>query len=202
VAKPTEDFKSAAYSKLTVSDLLFYASADGAEDAKFNSHRSWAQYNGVTRKNGIAGSFADIIASFGGATGFTCYEGGAAAELSFPLSDGTFRKTGTVCDTNLYFNPMDQEGTTTCARGRHEYSLQAFGPAWSRAHNAACTPGLDDPAGASLFGYVGVVNGCDRLACACLRLESCMPSSCGVQPWERVVFAGAGPVRCPACASS
>ena len=133
VEKNRKEFKATAYSRMEVTDLMFYLYAQD------KNLRSWAHYADVTKADGNKGTLAEIIKSFGGAGGNFCWQG----KSPFPLTAGSLQKKNKMCDTHLYFNSYDQDGGG-CAAGNN-----AYGPHWNGGDNNGCP--MDDPGGFSSF---------------------------------------------------
>lgn len=75
---------------------------------------------------------------------------GDTPEESFALSDGTIAVKGGLCDTRLYFNRGDLDGTQAQCEGSEDGTPQnTFGPCFSRSNNSPCP--FDDPDGSG-FG--------------------------------------------------
>lgn len=125
------DMKSFAASTLTMRDLLFvHAPSD-----------QWASYEDV---GDASATLTEFIAGY---PTLTCSD---TEEGSFPLSEGTIAVKGGLCDTRLYFNRGDLDGTQQQCEGAAEGSPQnTFGPCFSRSNNSPCP--FDDPDGSG-FG--------------------------------------------------
>ena len=123
-ANAGRDYKNIALHDLPLVDVLFFHSPSGV----------WAGYNNVgdgTR------SMSQIIAS----TPFPNCD----PSSGYPMSSGTLVATGRLCNTNLYFNPGDFDGSQVgCSTLLGPNDQSTFGPAWSANFNQGCP--FDDPA--------------------------------------------------------
>lgn len=117
---PTKDFKSPLFHSLPFKDVLFFHQPSG----------QWAQYNTVGDGKQ---TFAQKIASVGATP--VCY----TAAQGFPMTAGTIKAGGALCNTNLYISPNDHDGNAACGDDD-----QTFGPAWNTLTNATVCF-FDDP---------------------------------------------------------
>ena len=99
-----KDFKSSAMHEVDFRDLMFLHYPSGV----------WAGYDDVGSGANDFGSFVDALG------GTRCYGGGSPEGYS--KSNGSLTTRGSLCSTDLYFNPEDQEGTGSCPN--------AFGKSW------------------------------------------------------------------------
>ena len=121
----TRDFRSPALLNVDYTDILF-------------THRPsnvWAAYHNVGFGNSSLGNFVENFMGGGG----VCY--GTSGFSGFSLSDGNISVAGNLCDTNLYFNAVDQDGTSVCT-GLNSDSTR--GPNWNTQNNHGCP--FDEPA--------------------------------------------------------
>ena len=124
----TADTRTPALLSAPANDLLFRHSNTG----------HWASYRGVQSGSG---SLVDLISSYPQSTCWNVQQG-------FALSAGTLTATAGLCDTDLYFNPADQEGTGACS-GENG----AYGPAWNVGIGGTC-PFNDPGANGSLGSQI------------------------------------------------
>jgi len=106
-----QDYKGSASHRQAFSDLLFiHAPSD-----------VWAFYEDV-------GDGSDSFAGFIGKQGAVCY----GLESGWAMTGGTLSMTpsGRLCSTDLYINPMDQDGQESCENVAVT-SSDTWGPAWS-----------------------------------------------------------------------
>lgn len=125
----TKDFKSPA-AHVPFKDVLVVHSPSGV----------WASYHGVGSGNS---SLAGHIASVGGPV---CYE---PLKGGHTMNAGTLKVGAKLCDTRLYFNPDDRDGSKTKC-GDDE---KTWGPAFNARDNQACPwddPGISGSCGPSL----------------------------------------------------
>ncbi len=122
------DFKSPALHQVPCSDLLFLHEPSG----------DWAQYDGVGDGTEDLGS---IVGWYGSSY---CW----AADSGFELTDGSIGAFHDLCETRLYFNAADHDGTTTCSCT--DCNDHSHGPAWSTIGNSGCP--FDDPASSGGMG--------------------------------------------------
>jgi hypothetical protein len=98
----------------------------------------WAAYEGVDDGSRDFGTLLDSI------SGPICY--GSQNPSGFSMTNGTLSASmGSLCSTDLFLSPKDQDGASSCANGDH-----TWGPAWSAHNNASCP--LDDPGSISTLG--------------------------------------------------
>ena len=115
------DFKSPAYHAVSFSDLMFvHVDSD-----------VWAGYHNVGNGQSDLGSF--IFDLTGGE--LLC---NSAGDAGYPQSSGTLTNIGKLCNTRLYFNSNDQDGSGSCF-----VDNAAYGPTWSAGNNNGCP--MDDP---------------------------------------------------------
>ncbi len=125
------DFKSPAYHTLPFADMLFIHAPSEV----------WASYADVGSGTNDFGSF--LASKPERVCDFDLPGDGV------PLSAGSLTAGGRLCDTNLYFNRGDHEGSlATCQNLEADLNNATFGPVWNTSNNADCP--FDDPATASL----------------------------------------------------
>lgn len=118
------DFLSSAFNDVRFTDVLF------------TNNVIWGQYDGVGDGTLSWHQFQNSIPSN------NC---GATDGYVWPMSSGTL--TGPyLCDTNLYVNIIDLDGTRECGVGDDE---EGHGPGWSTVRDAACP--FDDPGWSSFI---------------------------------------------------
>jgi hypothetical protein len=127
LASIDHDFMSLAYDTLPFDDILFIHQPSNV----------WAHYAGIgggsmTMSQFVAGEPSPVCDFNLGGNGF-------------PLVGGTLTASGKLCDTDLYFNLGDHDGTLTeCMDFGAPSNSATFGPAWSAANSDGCP--FDDPA--------------------------------------------------------
>ena len=113
----TQDYRSPAMDTVSANDLLFVHAPSGV----------WASYNNVSR---TASPLSESLSQNPSAQCFDSSEG-------TPMTAGTLSVAGTLCSTNLYINPLDQDGTDNCNCSTCED--HAFGPAWNVNGGGTCS---------------------------------------------------------------
>gem|GEM_PF-3750481 len=124
------DFKSPAHHDVRAQDVMFLHAPSGV----------WAGYDDVSLPND---SFATTIGLISG-SGPVCYAHGDG----FALSSGTMTLSGSLCSTELFISPLDQDGGGTSACWLQN---AAYGPSWSDTFpgGVGSCP-FDDPGSSSL----------------------------------------------------
>jgi|GEM_PF-4957412 len=112
----SQDFRSPAMDSVSANDLLFVHSPSGI----------WASYNDVSRTES---SLSESLSQFPSSQCFDSSEG-------TPMTAGTLGVAGSLCTTNLYINPLDQDGTNNCICPTCDD--HAFGPAWNVSGGNTC----------------------------------------------------------------
>ena len=114
VNKPHLDFSSPALHRLPFKDLLFVHQPSGI----------WAAYHNIGQGGGTVAQFLDSPALW-------CFPANGAG---FPMSAGTLKKAGQLCNTNLYVHGQDvwqPKGYISCASQTDQGSMDhAWGPTW------------------------------------------------------------------------
>ncbi len=131
-----KDFKVSALHDLKFTDVLFVHAPSSV----------WAAYHKVG--DGKA-SLAEHINKIGGPV---CHKAGTGT----PVSAGTLKVGGNLCETRLYFNAHDHDGKPT-ACGDND---AGWGPAWSAKNNNPCP--FDDPGATSGLGPIVGSGGSER----------------------------------------
>ena len=124
------DYKAVAWRSLPFSDVMFQ---DGT---------LFAVYDGVGAGTTSWYDFQLTVPVW------TC----AGAEgHEYTMTAGNF--SGNLCSTNLYINPMDNDGSgpTYCVPVR-QYANNAYGPTWSTLNNGSICP-LDDPSSNTFWNH-------------------------------------------------
>jgi len=131
VHEPHRDFKSLAVHDLPFVDLL----------AVHAPSREWAAYHGVG--DGV-GSLSDVI--------LATPSPNCDPLSGYPMTAGTLLPlTGDLCNTDLYFNAGDYDGSPSlCADLTRSNNNATYGPAWSGTNNHACP--FDDVGSFSSLG--------------------------------------------------
>ncbi|HLT38838.1 MAG TPA: fibrinogen-like YCDxxxxGGGW domain-containing protein [Enhygromyxa sp.] len=122
------DFMSPAYFRMPFSELMFIHQPSNI----------WAHYAPV---HDGSSSFADFLSDI---TEPVCDFN--LAGQGVPLVEGsTLSMTGSLCDTQLYFNLGDHDGTLEqCGEVGSPSNSATFGPVWNAVNNSTCP--FDDPA--------------------------------------------------------
>lgn len=121
------DFMSPAYHALPFTDVLFIHQPSNV----------WAHYADVSDGVLNMGEVVNATASP------TCDP--ELADNGFPLVGGTLSASGLLCDTDLYFNLGDHDGTLAeCMDLGSNSNTATFGPVWSGNNGDGCP--FDDPA--------------------------------------------------------
>ena len=136
---PSLDYKGAAWHGVAFEDLLFVHRPSGV----------WARYDGVSDGSVGAGGF--IAAAPFPACLSTGLEG-------YPMTAGSLALGGSLCDTDLYFNPGDHEADEmACSDPLGSLTQHAFGPAWNAGGVDGCP--FDDPGSSGGIGPLSSTDG-------------------------------------------
>lgn len=140
------DYKSVVLMDLPFTDVLFLHHPSGA----------FAAYAGIASG---AGSLGDLIAGYGDEY---CWHGSGG----FAMTAGSLGASSGLCETTLYLNAADHDGTGSCSCA--DCADDTFGPVWSTDNGDGCpfddpgaTGGLGPDAGSSgesdALGFAGVL---------------------------------------------
>ena len=87
------------------------------------------------------GDFGSLVEAIGEKI---CYDG----TDGYPMAAGTLSVSGSLCSTQLFLNPRDNDGGVCQPAG--DYANHTHGPAWSVENNNSCP--LDDPGSTGSLG--------------------------------------------------
>ncbi len=125
----TDRYKTTAYGTMPFTDLMF---TDGILSAVYE---------------GVGDGTTTLLDFQASVPTWNC---GSSDGYRWSLTDGDLHG-GSLCDTDLYMHPLDEDGTTNSAcETDYEWADHGRGPTWSAANNNGCP--LDDPS-LTGFGY-------------------------------------------------
>ncbi len=122
------DYKSAALHRLPYTDILIHHQPSA----------SWASYASVG--DGVE-TFAETVAATGDEE---CWQDGRG----YAMTAGSLVETGGLCDTDLYLNAADHDGTGSCSCSGCDDD--AYGPTWNTDNGDGCP--FDDPGASGSLG--------------------------------------------------